>query len=119
VFQFTVLARLGLLGDWMTLTQAAALLTAGTTLAGGAWVAGDYTGMRPVIKKEYDIVQADQTQILKGLVQQQEQQMKSIFELQFQTYDLKRQRGGLDWSERQKYCSLAKKLDYVGVEDCE
>jgi hypothetical protein len=107
------------MGADMTLVQAAALLTAGTTLAGGAWVAGDYTGMRPVIKKEYEQVQADQTQILRGLIEQQQQQMNSIFELQYQTYDLKRQRGGLDWSERQKYCSLAKKLDYVGVEDCE
>jgi hypothetical protein len=103
----------------MTLTQAAALLTAGTTLVGGAWVAGDYTGMRPVIKKEYDLVQADQTQLLKGLIEQQQQQMNSIFELQFQTLDMKQQRGVLDWGERQKYCSLAKKLDYVGVQGCQ
>jgi hypothetical protein len=103
----------------MTIIQAAALLTAGTTLAGGAWVAGDYSGLRPVIKKEYMETQADQTQLLKGLIDQQQQQMISIFELQYQTLEMKQARGTLDWSERQKYCSLAKKLDYVGVQGCQ
>jgi hypothetical protein len=102
----------------MTITQAAALLTAGTTLVGSAWFAGDYTGLRPVIKKEYMETQADQTQLLKGLIEQQQQQMNSIFELQFQSLDLKKMQGSLDWHERQKYCSLAKKLDYVNVQGC-
>jgi hypothetical protein len=102
----------------MTIVQLAALMTAGTTVVGGAWYAGDYTGLRPVIKKEYMETQADQTQLLKGLIDQQQQQMISIFELQYQTLEMKQARGSLDWSERQKYCSLAKKLDYVGVQGC-
>lgn len=103
----------------MTITQIAAIMTAGTTVVGGAWYAGDYTGLRPVIKKEYMETQADQTQLLKGLIEQQQQQMTSIIELQFQTLEMKQARGALDWSERQKYCSLAKKLDYVGVQGCD
>jgi hypothetical protein len=88
-------------------------------VAVAAWYAGDYTEMRPVIKKEYLEAQADSTEILKGLVEQQSQMTTSVMELQFQTLTLKRKAGALDWSEEQDRCRIAKRLEYFNTVGCD
>jgi hypothetical protein len=101
------------------IVKAAGIVTACVTIGGAAWYAGDYTELRPVIKKEYLEAQADSTEILKGLVEQQQQMTTSVMELQFQTLNLKRKAGALDWSEEQDRCRIAKRLEYFNTEGCD
>jgi hypothetical protein len=101
------------------ITRAAAIVTACVTVGGGAWYAGDYTGVRPVLKKEYIEAEALSADVLQGLVTQQQQLTSSIVELQFQSLDQRKQRGELDFQDRQTYCRLAKKLEYVNVAGCD
>jgi hypothetical protein len=101
------------------ISKIAATLAACTAIGTSAWYAGDYTGIRPVIKNEFVLAQADSTEVLKGLVEQQAQMTTSVMELQFQTLNLKRKAGALDWSEEQDRCRIAKRLEYFNVEGCE
>jgi hypothetical protein len=103
----------------MSLTQAAAGFAALTTLSVGAWKTGEYLEVRPVIVKEWKQAQAAETEVLKGLVEQQSQMTTSLVELQFQTLAMKRKMGALDFMEQQQFCSLAKQLGYVGIESCD
>lgn len=100
-------------------SKIAAGLAACTAIGTSAWYAGDYTGIRPVIKNEFVLAQADSTQILKGLVDQQAQMTTSVMELQFQTLSLKRKSGALDFTEEQTRCRIARKLDYTSIEGCD
>jgi hypothetical protein len=107
----------------MSITQIAAIYSAVLGLAGGAWLALDYTETRPVILKEFNEAQADSAEVMKGLLEQQTLMQKqlstSVMELQFQTLDMKRKQAGhLEWSDHQNYCRIAKRLDYVNVEGC-
>ncbi len=101
------------------LTAAATAIGAVATTGAGAWYAGDYMGVRPIIKKEFTEVQEASTEVLQGLVQQQQQIATSVLELQFQSLDQKRAKGELDFQDLQTYCRLAKKLDYVNMEMCQ
>lgn len=112
------------------ITRAATILGAVVTLGGAGWAVGEYTEVRPVILKEFKLAQADSTEVLKGLVEQQqdlsasmfEQQQQlstSLMELQFTTLSLKRKAGALDFTEEQARCRIAKKLDYSNVPGCD
>ena len=87
--------------------KSAAIVTAITVLGGSLWAAGDYTGVRPVMKNEFIKVQQvlDQNQLV-------------ILQLRFQMLMQKKQFGGLDFQEQQELCSIARTLQYVGVPGC-
>jgi hypothetical protein len=89
------------------ITQIAATLGALTLICGTLWAAGDYTGVRPVLKNEFIKVQQtlDQNQLV-------------LLQLRFQLLMQKKQFGGLDFSEQQELCSIARTLQYVGVPGC-
>jgi hypothetical protein len=89
------------------ITQLAATLGALTLIGGSLWAAGDYTGVRPVLKSEFVKVQqaVDQNQLV-------------LLQLRFQLLMQKKQYGGLEFSEQQELCSIARTLQYVGVPGC-
>lgn len=89
------------------ITQVAATLGALTLICGTLWAAGDYTGVRPILKSEFVKVQQtlDQNQLV-------------LLQLRFQMLMQKKQFGGLDFQEQQELCSIARTLQYVGVPGC-
>lgn len=112
------------------ITRAATILGAVVTLGGAGWAVGEYTETRPVILKEFNeyvevdaSAAADNAELLKGLLDQQSaaqsQMATSLMELQFQTLNLKRKAGALDFTEEQSRCRIAKKLDYHQIEGCD
>jgi hypothetical protein len=112
-----------------TLAQLAVIGSSVIGVGTGGWYTLDALDARPVIEHEWILAQSDQNDVLKGivesqqkisdqLIQQQQQFSQSIMELQFQTLDQKQAKGVLDWHERQQYCAIAKKLDYVNIQGC-
>jgi uncharacterized protein HemX len=112
-----------------TIIKSSTLLGAVVALGTAGWAVGEYTETRPVILKEFnEYVQvdastaADNAELLKGLLDQQSaaqsQMATSLMELQFQTLNLKRKSGALDFTEEQSRCRIAKKLDYQHIEGC-
>lgn len=72
------------------------------------WNAGDYTGVRPVIKKEFLTI-----------AEQMDQANKTLTLIQFQMLHAKLlQNGKLDFVEQQQYCALAQSLGYVQIPIC-
>jgi hypothetical protein len=113
-----------------TLAQLAVIGSSVVGVGTGGWYTLDALDARPVIEHEWMMAQSSQNDVLKGIVEsqqkisdqlvlQQQQFSVSIMELQFQTLDQKQAKGALDWHERQQYCSIAKKLDYVNVQGCQ
>lgn len=90
-----------------TITKTAATLAALSVIGGSLWAAGDYTGVRPIMKSEFIKVQQtlDQNQLV-------------ILQLRFQLLMQKKQFGGLDFQEQQELCSIARTLQYVNVPGC-
>lgn len=84
-----------------------AFVAASTLLGGTMWAAGDYTGLRPVIKRE--LLQVQQTLDTNN---------QTILLMQFQLLMQKRQYGGLTFEEQQRLCSISRALGYVGVPGC-
>ena len=112
------------------ITRAATVLGAVVTLGGAGWAVGEYTETRPVILKEFNeyvvvdaSAAADNAELLKGLLDQQSaaqsQMATSLMELQFQTLNLKRKAGALDFTEEQTRCRIAKNLDYQNIDGCD
>jgi hypothetical protein len=112
------------------LAKATGILSACVALGGAGWAVGEFTETRPVILKEFkEYVEidasaaADNAELLKGLLDQQSaaqsQMATSLMELQFQTLNLKRRSGALDFTEEQSRCRIAKKLDYHQIEGCD
>ena len=93
------------MSNWILRTAAivAALSVIGTTL----WAAGDYTGIRPVMKNE--LIKIQQTLDQNNLI---------LLQLRFQVLMQKKQYGGLTFQEQQELCSIARTLGYVGVPGC-
>lgn len=113
-----------------TIPQMVVGFTALASASTATWYGLDALDARPVIVKEWKMAQADQNEVLKGLVEQlesnsasmaaQQQQLStSVLELQFQTLTLKRKGGELDFMEKQNYCRLAKRLEYSQIEGCD
>jgi hypothetical protein len=105
-----------------------AVTGAGSIIAGG-WYGLDALEARPALTKElretkedlvesYETADAEQTKILEGLAETQQQLTTSVVELKFQTLATKKKLGHLDFMEQQQYCQIAKKLEYSGVEGC-
>ena len=94
----------------MNWAQIVGLITGSITALTAGWYAMDYTGVRPVIKRE-----------LVQMQDQSEQLTQSVLLLRFQTLMLKKQwsKGG-DWTfaDQQELCALARTLQYVGVPGC-
>lgn len=97
--------RSSIMSNWILRTAAivAALSVIGTTL----WAAGDYTGIRPVMKNE--LIKIQQTLDQNNLI---------LLQLRFQVLMQKKQYGGLTFQEQQELCSIARTLGYVGVPGC-
>lgn len=93
--------------DTAFIIKIAGVVTALSVIAGTAWAIGDYTELRPVVKREFKMVQA-----------QMESTNKAILLLQFSILDQKRQQGALTFLETQQYCSIARELGYVNVPGC-
>lgn len=89
------------------LTRVSATLAALTLIGGSLWAAGDYTGVRPIMKNEFSKLQ----QIL-------DQNTLALLQVRFQLLMQKQQFGGLDFQEQQELCSIARTLGYVGVPGC-
>lgn len=87
--------------------KSAAFVGALSLLGGSLWAAGDYTGIRPVLKNEFTKVQ-----------QTLDQNNLAILQIRFQLLLQKKQFGGLDFNEQQELCSIARTLGYVGVPGC-
>ena len=83
-----------------TFSAAMVLLTA-------LWGAGDYTGVRPIIKKEFLVTQA-----------QLDQTNQAVLLIQFQLLIQKREFGGLTYAEQIELCRVAQALGYIGVPGC-
>ena len=94
-----------ILHHWITKTAAtiAALTLIGSTL----WAAGDFTGVRPVVK--YEIVKIQE--IL-------DKNNQAILLIRFQLLMQKSQQGGLTFQEQQELCQIASVLDYINVPGC-
>lgn len=85
-----------------------AIITGVIGLAAGVWAAGDYTGIRPVIKKEFMTV-----------AEQMNQANQTLTLIQFQMLHAKLlQNGKLDFVDQQQYCALAQSLGYVQIPIC-
>lgn len=98
--------------------KTAALITALGVIGTAAWGFGDYTGLRPIIKKEYDVAQ-QQTQLDQQMLQQQiENNQQVVLVLQFDQLEQKRKFGFLSFDEIQKRCKIAEALKYVLVDGC-
>ncbi len=75
---------------------------------GTIWAALDWLDVRPVLARELKEVQA-QIQTLTD---------KQIL-IEWSQLDAKlKQNGGLDFQEKQRYCSLSRALGYVGIPEC-
>jgi hypothetical protein len=95
-----------ILNHW--LTKIAASIAALTLIGSTLWAAGDFTGVRPVVKYEMIRIQ----QIL-------DQNNLAILQIRFQLLMEKKQFGGLTFEEQQELCSIARTLGYVNVPDCD
>jgi hypothetical protein len=93
------------LTGWISKT--AATLAALTLIGGSLWAAGDYTGIRPVMKNEFIKIQqsVDQTNLI-------------LLQLRFQVLRQKQQYGSLTFEEQQELCGVARALQYVNVPGC-
>ena len=85
----------------------AGLIVAATTIGTTTWYVGDFTGVRPVYKKEILFVQSEIDQLTQNQLW-----------IQFNFLMQKRQFGGLTFEEQQQLCKVAKLLNYVGVPGC-
>lgn len=89
------------------LPRLAGIATAAVTLASMAWVATDWAGVRPVIKREFEVLQAQLTQ-----------DEQTLLLLRFQILMQRRQWTVLSFAEQQELCQIAAALQYVGVPGC-
>jgi hypothetical protein len=92
------------------IVQIIGVITGSITTVTAAWLAMDYTGVRPIVKREFAQVQ-----------EQVDQVTKSILQLRFQTLMLKKQWGDVrEWTfaDQQELCALSRTLQYVGVPGC-
>ncbi len=113
-----------------TIPQLFVGVTALGSVATGTWYGLDALEARPAIIKElrlaqetltesYETADAEQTKILESLSVTQQQLTSSVIQLQFETLATKAKLGSLDFTERQSFCKLAKKLEYTGVPECD
>lgn len=89
------------------LTRLSAVVIALSVVGGSLWAAGDYTGVRPVLKNE--IIKIQQTVEQTNLI---------LLQLRFQVLMQKQQYGGLTFQEQQELCSISRSLGYVGIPGC-
>jgi len=89
------------------LLKAAGLLAASTTLASAAWVAGDYTEIRPVLLKEFHQLAEESAQI-----------NKAVLLIRFQLLMERAKFQPLDFDDQQELCRIAKELQFSGVPGC-
>lgn len=112
-----------------TIPQIFVGITALASVGTGTWYGLDALDARPVITKElkeatesltetFEMADSEQTKILEGLSVTQQQLTSSVIQLQFETLATKAKLGSLDFTEKQSFCKLAKKLEYTGVEGC-
>ena len=85
----------------------AATLAALSVIGGTLWAAGDYTGIRPVMKNEFIKVQ-----------QTLNDNQKVLLQLRFQLLMQKKQYGTLDFLEQQELCQISHTLGYFGIPGC-
>jgi len=90
-----------------TILKAAAILTASTTLASAAWIAGDYTEVRPVLLKEFHQLAEESAQV-----------NKAVLLIRFQLLMEKSKFQPLDFDDQQELCRIAKELQFSGVPGC-
>lgn len=84
------------------------IFMATTALLGSVWAAGDYTGVRPIIKNEFIRISEVQQQI-----------SQSILLMRFQIIRNKREvTGTLTFDELQEMCQIAQQLNYFGIPEC-
>lgn len=81
------------------------IITGVIALAAGAWAAGDFMEVRPVIKREFRLA-----------MDQMQQTSESVLLLQFQVLVQKRQYGGLTIQEQSTLCQVVAALNYSGEE---
>ncbi len=90
-----------------TVIKLGATVSAAMVLLTAAWSAGDYTGVRPIIKKEFLVTQA-----------QLDQTNNAVLLIQFQLLMQKREYGGLTYAEQIELARIAQALGYIGVPGC-
>ena len=79
---------------------------------GAAWTAGDYTGLRFILKREFVVAQ-DQIQKTQQEIEAQLQQSQKLEQLsRFQLLDMKRKLSTLTWDENMDRCKIAEALGY-------
>jgi len=91
-----------------SLTKIAGIIGSLTVIGGTAWAVGEYTGVRPVILKEFQVVM-DQVQ----------QNTNSINLARFLYLNAKREHATLTVEEAQERCQLAAALNWKSVEGCQ
>ena len=87
--------------------QILGLVAVSIPILGVLWAAADYTGVRPILKKE-----------LASIVETQQQLSENVLLLRFQILMSKNEKGVLTFDERQELCLIVRQLNYVGVEVC-
>lgn len=80
---------------------AGAVFAALSSLSWGAWQFGDYTEIRPIIKREFKVA-----------LTQTEQNTQALLWIKFQILDDKFKKGGLSLDEMKERCDIAKILNY-------
>ena len=90
----------------------AASIVAISGAAAGAWNIADKLEVRPVVLGEYRIAQLEQNQILKGLVETQQQTIEQLNYWRWQQLDDAKQKNGgiLNGTDLREYCQLYHQL---------
>jgi hypothetical protein len=93
-------------------TKLLAFITAFGVLAAGAvgvWSAADYLEVRPVLEKEFNVLQKQAGDI--GI---------TVLVLRFYLLlDKRKQNGSLSYEDQAELCRIATELKYIGVPGCE
>ncbi len=100
------------------LLKAAAIVTAVSVVGGAGWAVGDYTEIRPIIKKEFLVSQNEFQTSQQMLLEQIQQNQQITLLLQFKVLEEKRKYSYLTFDEIQERCQIAETLKYVLVDGC-
>ena len=101
-----------------TLFKASAIFIAVSTLGGGAWAIGEFTGLRPATIKELHESETKLAQNAEDALQKLDNLSDAMLLIKFQLLSEKQKRGGLEFSEMQELCRIVRVLGYVGVPGC-
>jgi len=84
------------------------IFMATTAVLSTVWAAGDYTGVRPVIKNEFIRISDIQQQLSQSILLMRFQIIRNKLEVT----------GTITFAELQEMCQIAQQLNFFGITEC-